>query len=174
MTKRVLVVDNGIDDFQYAIFDITNDFKEIGRYFTIKGNVHVGSLANIVESIFINNKCDEIYINGLGTGLCLVCSIRPKYYDRIRIGTSSSKAISDAIHRMIDDIYMKNIFINKDSLELYDFLLEIFKEDSIYHTNIGLAKLGKNLNLITRKQMQLILGYYIGEYNSMMAIDIDK
>lgn len=162
MTKRVLVVDKAFDYFQYAIFDVTNDFKEIGGYFTINTNTQANCLANIVESVFINNRCDEIYINGLGTGLSLVDNINSKYYNRIRIGTRSMQNISNAIYKLMDDIRIKNICINKDSLELYDFLCEICKEDSIYYAENGFLKLGKYLNSIARKQLHLILEYYIG------------
>lgn len=173
MTKRILVVDNGIDDFQYAIFDVVNNFKEIRKYCSIKGNIHASNLSNIIESVFISNECDEMYIDGLGTGLSLVDNINSKYYDRIRIGIHDRQNISTSIHELIDDIRIKNIYVNKDSLELYDFLCEIFKEGSVYYADNGFAKLGKDLNPMVRKQLHLLLEYYIGHSSSQTVSELE-
>lgn len=161
MTKRVLVVDNGIRDFQYMIVDIDGAHKDISKYHCIEGSIHSSSLAKMIEEIFEENKCNEIHIDAIGTGLTIVEFIDKKYHDKTMLSRCTAIGIHEAICDLMSDLRQRKLFICKDSVGLYAILEQMSKEKSIYFNDNGLCKVGKDLGHDVRRQLQLILGLYM-------------
>lgn len=162
MIKRILIVDNGVHDFQYATVDVDdNQCKDISKYHCIEGAIHSSSLAKMVGELFEDNKCDEIHIDAIGTGLGIIDCIDKKYYDKIMICSCDARSNHEAICDLMSDIRQRKLFICKDSIVLYDILEQIDKEKTLYFNDMGICRLGKDLGFIVRRQLQLILGMYM-------------
>lgn len=165
MTKRILVVDCGYfgskSDFQYAIVDVNGDYKYVSKYHCIEGQIHSSSLARMIEEIFEENKCDEIHIDGLGTGFAIIDCISKKYHDKVMISKSCALSNHEAICDLIQDLQRRQLFINKDSMELYSIIEYIGRDGTLYSDQRGLYKIGRGLDFNVRRKIQLILGLYI-------------
>lgn len=162
MTKRVLVVDNGINDFQYMIVDMRDDgVKEISKYYSVDEHNHNSYYqAKTVMDVFDDNKCDEIYIDGLGSGHVVIAGIGKMYHSITTISRTSAQGRHETICSLMDDIRKGKLFICSDSSEIFDVISGMKKEQTIYCDCMGRCKIGKFTDSIVRRKIQLVLGMY--------------
>lgn len=164
MTKRVLVVDCGINDFQYMVVDLFGDnCKLIQRYRKLPRGLHGSSsspLHQLIVDIFNDTKCDEIYMDIMGTSLGVYDGL-PEEIKNVTYGYKQSlQGNSDRICAMINDFRSRNVFIPIDSMLLGDVIGIIGDERSFCRDDRGFIKIDKSLDYESRDKLHMILGMY--------------
>ena len=165
MTKRVLVVDNGCfgnkSDFQYMVVDFDEDMKTISHYSYDEGAFHSSTLALAIEALFHRYRCDEVYMDAIGLSMCVYDSLSDELKKVVVEDRITQCTINEKINRLIGDLHTHKIFIDRDSIELYDAIKALGNEKSIYSNNVGILKLGKDLRHEDRRKLHIMLGMYI-------------
>lgn len=165
MTKRVLVVDVGYfgnkSDFQYMVVDFDDDMKIISHYNYDEGAFHNSTLALAIEALFYRYKCDEIYMDTMGLSMCIYENLSDELKNVVLKDRITQYTISEKIHMLIGDLHTRKIFIDRDSIKLYDAIKAIGNEKSIYCNDVGILKLGKDLKHEDRRKLHMMLGMYI-------------
>ena len=165
MTKRVLVVDIGCfgnkSDFQYMVVDFDGDMKEISHYKYDEGHFHSSTLALAIEALFYKYKCNGIYMDNRGLSIGVYESLSDELKELVVEDYISQHTINAKIHRLIGDLHTHKIFIDRDSIGMYDVIKALGNEKAIHITNYGMSKLGKDLSYQDRRKLHLMLGMYI-------------